>query len=490
MRYVYGKDMNPTKTNIANNPRALRIWSWGILGLLAVSFSMIYGNLAQDDAYITYRYARNIALGKGFVYNEGEWVLGTTTPLYTVFLALVSYFSKEDVVGIGTIISTVSLWISAGLLYELRRSFDSSGSFFLALIFITNPFLRNFIGMESYFLLCIFMLTILTYHNGKRNVSSFFNGLLILIRYEMVFLSIIVGVWDYIKNRKLPYWILPGFISVFIWLVYAIVVFRSPIPLSASAKLLAPRIPFLVGGAVYWHQILSQIPASFLVVIFSLMGILSILFFNRSFQEYVVIGLFSVVYIVVASISAGSFPWYYAPLVPGFAVTVILGVNYFSHFPTIDELRLSEEKKRVWNKGMQLVSAILLVAIQLVFWGKDYYLYQDKIGDSRYTPYKQVADWINENATREQSIASFEIGYVGYFTDLKVIDLAGLVTPGLFPWVDDGAEASLYHALRLFSPDFVLIPSDNIKHKEIMNDAIDYQVVEALFDGYLIFKRE
>ena len=40
-----------------------------------------------DDAFITYRYARNLAQGEGFVYNPGEHVLGTTTPLYTLVLA-------------------------------------------------------------------------------------------------------------------------------------------------------------------------------------------------------------------------------------------------------------------------------------------------------------------------------------------------------------------------------------------------------------------
>ena len=43
-----------------------------------------------DDAYITYRYARNIATGVGFVYNAGERVLGTTTPAYAVLMALLS----------------------------------------------------------------------------------------------------------------------------------------------------------------------------------------------------------------------------------------------------------------------------------------------------------------------------------------------------------------------------------------------------------------
>ncbi len=33
-----------------------------------------------DDAYTTFRYARNLVNGLGFVYNPGEHVLGTTTP--------------------------------------------------------------------------------------------------------------------------------------------------------------------------------------------------------------------------------------------------------------------------------------------------------------------------------------------------------------------------------------------------------------------------
>src|SRR5688572_11448166 len=49
-----------------------------------------------DDAYITFRYARNIATGVGFVYNAGERVLGTTTPAYALLLALASRVSGFD----------------------------------------------------------------------------------------------------------------------------------------------------------------------------------------------------------------------------------------------------------------------------------------------------------------------------------------------------------------------------------------------------------
>ena len=54
---------------------------------------LIYTTLAHwayDDPFITYRYAENLAQGKGFVYNPGERVLSTTTPLFTLLLALLS----------------------------------------------------------------------------------------------------------------------------------------------------------------------------------------------------------------------------------------------------------------------------------------------------------------------------------------------------------------------------------------------------------------
>src|SRR5438477_8755369 len=40
-----------------------------------------------DDGYITLRYAANIAEGRGFVYNVGEPVWGTTTPLLALVLS-------------------------------------------------------------------------------------------------------------------------------------------------------------------------------------------------------------------------------------------------------------------------------------------------------------------------------------------------------------------------------------------------------------------
>ena len=52
-----------------------------IAALLLVAFC--YGSHLEhstDDAYITYRYARNLADGHGMVFNPGVHHLGTTAP--------------------------------------------------------------------------------------------------------------------------------------------------------------------------------------------------------------------------------------------------------------------------------------------------------------------------------------------------------------------------------------------------------------------------
>ena len=62
-----------------------------ILPVIAVSVRLtifIIIPYIYEDAYITFRYAENLASGNGFVFNSGEKVLGTTTPLFAMILAL------------------------------------------------------------------------------------------------------------------------------------------------------------------------------------------------------------------------------------------------------------------------------------------------------------------------------------------------------------------------------------------------------------------
>jgi arabinofuranosyltransferase len=60
------------------------------VALIAITARLLPGPRTIDDAYITFRYARNLLQGNGPVFNPGQAVLGTTTPLYMGVLALLA----------------------------------------------------------------------------------------------------------------------------------------------------------------------------------------------------------------------------------------------------------------------------------------------------------------------------------------------------------------------------------------------------------------
>jgi arabinofuranosyltransferase len=67
-----------------------RLWRFGALGLtlvLALFHQLAYATVA-GDAYVTFRYARNLAEGHGPVYNIGEYVEGYANFLWMVLVAI------------------------------------------------------------------------------------------------------------------------------------------------------------------------------------------------------------------------------------------------------------------------------------------------------------------------------------------------------------------------------------------------------------------
>ena len=69
-------------TRIISNTRLQDVMSLLLIGVPAAFVAMVNVHISYDDAFITYRYAYNLATGQGFVYNPGEWFMGTTAPFY------------------------------------------------------------------------------------------------------------------------------------------------------------------------------------------------------------------------------------------------------------------------------------------------------------------------------------------------------------------------------------------------------------------------
>ena len=67
--------------------------------------------------------------------------------------------------------------------------------------------------------------------------------------------------------------------------------------------------------------------------------------------------------------------------------------------------------------------------------------------------YREAAAWMRSHGGADASLAATEIGYLGYFTDLRVVDLHGLIHPA----VQGRMERRDYSWWQALEPRFVVV---------------------------------
>jgi hypothetical protein len=457
-----------------------------VLALVVLAFGRVYAGFVQDDAYITYRYARNIASGAGFVYNEGEYVLGTSTPLYALTLALLGTLTRRPVPEIGIAVGLVSLWAAGVAIYGLGKDRAGLAPAAASLVFLTNPFLRHMIGMETFFLLAIFLLATWAFVRERLAIASILLGALVLVRYEMLFYPIFLALVALLRTRRSPVWLWPSVPMVVAWVTYAALRFGSPIPLSASAKVLSDRVPFALGFLFYDLAIVKEVAWWGFHAILLTIGVVAMLVRKDAPRAYGLLVLWGVLYFVLVSPIAGSFPWYYGPLLPSIAVGTAWGAASLSAIRWGTTRGYGGAPKPRQGPFL-LVSAGLLLA-NLAFWVRDWSSYRGGAFDHRLEAFRQASTWLLDHSASGATLAASEIGYVGYFTNMRILDLYGLVTPGVHRWLAKGLDFTTARAIEAYSPDYFLVQTSVAPlDLDVLNK--DYSVAAVIDARYLIYER-
>src|SRR5262245_45944064 len=101
-------------------PNSRQLTIIAALMLIAIVARTLPGPRTIDDAFITFRYSRNIVEGQGFVYNPGVRTLGTTTPLFTLTMAAISAITgQQDYQWYAIAVSALADAVTAALLFLL-----------------------------------------------------------------------------------------------------------------------------------------------------------------------------------------------------------------------------------------------------------------------------------------------------------------------------------------------------------------------------------
>jgi hypothetical protein len=467
-------------------------WDWGtilLLGVVALHCGWVHRGFAGDDAFITYRYARNIAEGNGFVYNLNESVLGTTTPLYTLWLALWGWLTGQDIRLVSHVISILSLWIGAILLYYLGRGGGVLLSLATSLVFVSNPLLVSTVGMETCFLNLILLSALASYLKDKFALTGVLLGLLVLTRYETALYAGVLTVHFLVKHRRMPFWLASTAAIVVSWMIFAQLTFGDFIPQSALAKLAAQKHPFIVGAFVWWRVYAAEVAWYNLLLPLALLGGYAAVRSGKGGQASLLILAWSGVYLVAASLVAGSFPWYYGPLIPGLSILVVWGIGFVAQFlgALLARLCASERLVRDLRTSVLVALALSFVAVQISLWTKGRATYRGQVVDARYVIYWEAAEWLKRHAEDGQTLATPEIGVLGYYTDMRIIDLYGLVTPSLTPWAGEDIRDTMRRAIELYAPDYVITDKEPLI--EMLRHSSEYEPVQRFGDGtYILYE--
>ena len=423
-----------------------KIW---VVGLFTTAIILVWGGLkspwfAFDDAFITYRYAENLRQGIGFVYNPGEAVLGITTPLYGLLLAGLA-FLFGDIVVISHWVSTLA-WIGLvwGCLFLFWPSSQST-AVAAALLLAVNPVIYPAIGMETPLLIALMVWTAWAWQNGRFALTILFAALTLLTRQDSAIWLLLLGLAMWQQTERFPW--REGVGTVLLtapWFGFAWWFYGSPLPNSASAKIgqtdfmpVADLSPFYLS---YWQTLTAAYPLWFalILVTFILLGLWTIA--RRPTHWW--LAVWTAAYILIYTLlQVVSFPWYFAPPTVTLLLIAALGFGYVWE-------NLPNRYKPIWQLAM------------LIAWGSIATLQTETVirqSQQRGTraSYESAARWLYDNAPEDASLATIEIGLLGYISQRPIVDTMGLVslemTTHQVGWVE-----TLVYALEAYEPEYAL----------------------------------
>ena len=504
-------------------PRKLKLIAIGLIVALALTARLLPTPRTIDDAFITFRYAGNLLAGQGFVYNPGERVLGTTTPLYTGLMAAVAGVTGyADYPRIAWLVNALADTVTCLLLVRLGEKLSRRPGVGLAAgaLWAIAPMSVSFAigGMETSVFILLLVGSAYLYLTGHTRAAALAGAALLLTRPDGVLL---VGpmaldlAWRSWRRRTLP-WAEAGLFLLVLapWGLWATLYFGSPIPHSLAAKSLAYRqgptdalirliqhysTPFFEDLALgkYW-----RLGGVFVYLGLALLGTRAAL--QRNPRAWL-LALYPWLYLgVFAAANPLIFRWYLAPPLPFYFLFILAGLA-----------KLADDLFK--RPAFLLPSSLLLTtafALFFLFSLNEWTLTPDH-GPQAPAPqmawhrlellYTQVAQTLvrEQKVTPHTLIAAGDVGALGYYTQARILDTVGLMSPQASAYYPlDAALYTINYAVppQLIldeKPDYVILLEVYGRNGLFRNAAFlaQYQRLETIptdiygSDGLLVFKR-
>ena len=418
-----------------------------------------------EDAFITFQFAKRLAGGEGFVYNPGEPIYGTTTPLFTLLLAgWLKLFPGHPVAGA----TLLDLAASAGALVLTWAALTRLGvtprarlCAIGALAICDKLWLHDTGGMETPLLLCLMAASGYACLRGWPVRAGITGGLLLWTRLDTVtWLAALfaAAIWT---TRRVPWRAIVSAAATYApWLVFAVATFNSPIPHTIIAKWFSYSAfhppPWRTSAAALLAQISPSnalgVPAVWPLTLSAVLLAAAALGLSRirSHPALVALPVFASIEALHIVATGATFETRYC--VPMLAVLLVLAgleIDRAWDFLGARPLRRRACALAAGGLAATFVASAYVSARRY----RDVQVYRHERGLTA------VGNWLHAHTPRDASVFLEPLGYAGYFADRHMIDGVGLISPQVVELKKQGLydESQLVSHIR---PDFFVCHCD------------------------------
>ena len=418
----------------------------GIGNFLTVSALTYRIGFPLDDAWIHLTYARNFALHGEWAFRLGQGSAGSTSPLWTALLSIGYLIRLAPYVWtffLGWLLLSIMSIRSEQIARRLIESYHSNipwVGLFIALAWHLTWSATS--GMETLLhgLFVLVVLGMLMENSRQYMTLGLLVGLSVWVRPDGLTLLGPILLTAYMQNKTLKSQgsallkIFIGFGVLFLlYLLFNLALSGTPMPNTFYAKqaeyadylrsmslskragdYMSPLIagPFLalIPGLFLWvYKILCEKNWGAIAGLIWVLGYMGIYFMRLPAYQH------------------GRY------IIPTFPVIYLMGLLGMMSYIT-----LPKANQRVTFYWGALV-VILVVTFQ---WIGSKQNAQDVVFVE--TQMVHTAQWINENLSPDSILGIHDIGAIGYFTPNPILDMAGLITPDVVPFVRDETRLGKY----------------------------------------------
>jgi len=407
--------------------------------------------------------------------------MGTTTPLYALLLAIPALFDF-DLMWASFIINAVADCLAVCLILFIVQDRPVL-QFISASLYLSHPgiIVWSANGMEMSLFVLLGLLTTYLFYSDRFGLAGIGAALLLICRIDGALLLGAIALASVLRRRNpFPVKYVAALIMFLLpWVFFSLVYFGTPIPQSAQAKLVAYSfigidrfniwrihvfdvllvLPACIGGAYLVFNLRKGQASSQLWCLLAL-----------SFW-FLIQGLF----FTFLPTSVVIYGWYRVPQHMVFSLLAAMGLTYM-----LEKLyKYAPINPALTQRSAFPTRLVTLIVVFIAFVG--FSIVKDGVvpAPSSTQMHLAVGQWLNLHAKPSDTVMAGNIGYIGYFSQCRVLDDVGLVSPQVLPIIVDhgGWGGSL---VETFKPEYLALDKREVEN--IGEDFIESQ-------GYLLVAR-